>query len=78
MVSVLGCQASDLGFKSRPGKKIGFEISAPLRFLVNSTMMSTLIVHYQWEDEVVRERTGHPSLYAEVKKMKLLTLYAHG
>jgi len=40
--------------------------------------MSTLIVHYQWEDEVVRERTGHPSLYAEVKKMKLLTLYAHG
>src|SRR6218665_1082677 len=41
-------------------------------------MMNTLIVHCQWEDETVRERTGHPPSYAEAKKMKLLTLHTHG
>jgi len=41
-------------------------------------MMSTLTVHCQWEDETVREMTGHPPSYAEAKKMKSLTLYTHG
>jgi len=41
-------------------------------------MMSTLTVHYQWEDEMVRERTCHPPIYAEAKKMKSLTLHTHG
>ena len=35
---------------------------------------STLTAHCQWEDETVKERTGHPSLYAEAEKMKSLTL----
>jgi len=49
-----------------------------LRPLANSAMMSTLNAHCQWEDETVRERTGHPSLYAAAKKMKSLTLHTHG
>src|SRR6218665_915042 len=41
-------------------------------------MMSTLTAHCQWEDETVRERTGHPPSYAEAKKVKSLTLHTHG
>src|SRR6218665_23867 len=40
--------------------------------------MSTLTVHCQWEDETGRETTDHPPLYDEAKKMKSLTLHAHG
>jgi len=40
--------------------------------------MSALTVHCQWEDEAVRKRTGHPPSYAEVKKMKSLTLHIPG
>jgi len=32
----------------------------------------------QWEDEMVRERTGHPPSYAAAKKMKSVTLHTHG
>ena len=41
-------------------------------------MMSTLTVHCQWEDEMVRERTGHLPSYAEAKKMRSLTLHTDG
>src|SRR6218665_134868 len=41
-------------------------------------MMSTLIVHCRWDDEMARERTGHPPTYAEAKKMKSTTLHTHG
>jgi len=41
-------------------------------------MMSALTVHYQLEDETVRERIDHPPSYAEAKKMKSLTLHTHG
>jgi len=51
------------------------EISAPPVPLANSAMMSTLTTHNRWEDEMVRERTGHPPSYSEAKKMKLLTLH---
>jgi len=37
--------------------------------------VSTLTVHYQWEDETVTESTGHPPSYAKAKKMKSLTLH---
>ena len=37
-----------------------------------------LSAHYQWEDETVWERTGHPPSYAEAKKMKSITLNTHG
>src|SRR6218665_656619 len=40
----------------------------------NSVMMSTLTTHCQWEDEMVRERTGHSLAYAVGKKMTLQTL----
>jgi len=35
---------------------------------------------HRWEDETVREGTGHLPLFAEVKKMMttLLTLHKHG
>ena len=60
--------------------EVWFEISAPSAPLVNSAMMSTLTAHChcQWEDETVRERTGHPPSYAEAKKMKSFTLHTHG
>ena len=49
-----------------------------LQPLANLALMSTPTVHCQWEDETVRERTGHPPSYAEAKKMKSLTLHTHG
>src|SRR6218665_131846 len=49
-----------------------------LYHLANSAMTSTLTIHYRWEDETARERTGHPSSYAEAKKIMLLTLHTHG
>ena len=42
----------------------------------NSVIMSALTVHCRWEDEMVREITGHPPFNA--MKMKSLTLHAHG
>jgi len=41
-------------------------------------MMSTLTALCQWEDEMVRERTGHLPSYAVAKKKKSLTLHTHG
>ena len=58
--------------------EIWFEISVPPTPLTNSTMMSTLTAHCQWEDETVRKRAGHPLSYAVAKKMKSLTLHTHG
>ena len=58
--------------------EIWFEISVPLSPLANSAMMNTLAAHCQWEDESVRERTGHPPSPAMAKKMKSLTLHTHG
>src|SRR6218665_455919 len=54
-----------------------FKIFPPPVPLSSSAMMSTLTVYCQWEDKMVRERTGHPPSYAEVKKMKSLTLHTH-
>src|SRR6218665_2278974 len=54
------------------------EIYAPSAPLANSSMMSTQTVHCKWEDETVRERTGHPPSYTEAKKMKSLILYTLG
>ena len=75
VVSVLDCQSRGLGFKSRPEQKFGSRL---LRHLHSSAMMSTLTVYCQWEDETVRDRTGHPPSYAEAKKMKSLTLHTQG
>jgi len=36
----------------------------------------TLAVHWRWEEERVREWTGHT--YARAKKMKSLTLHTQG
>ena len=40
-------------------------------------MESALTVHCEWEDERVREMTGHPSSYAVAKKLKMIILHAH-
>ena len=58
--------------------EIWIKISALPAPVANSAMMSTLTAHFQWEDETVRERTGHPHSYAEAKKMKSLTLHSSG
>jgi len=77
--SVLDCQSRGSGIKSRPGQKFGSRFLLHLRPLANSAMMSTLTIHCQWEDEMVRERTGHLSSYAEAKeKLKSLTLHTDG
>jgi len=74
LVSLLNCQSRGWGLISRHGR-ISFEISAPRVSLAppNSAIMSILTVYCLWEDEMVRERTGHIPSYAEAKKMKLLT-----
>src|SRR6218665_429635 len=41
-------------------------------------MTSILTIHFQWEDETVKERTGHPPAYADSKKIKSLALHTHG
>src|SRR6218665_1860664 len=38
---------------------------------------TTLTLHGQWEDEMLRERTGHLPSYAEDKKMKSITLHTY-
>ena len=43
--------------------EIWFEISVPSAPPAKSAMMSTLTTHCQWEDETVRERTGHLNHY---------------
>ena len=60
--------------------EIWFDISAPPVPLAYSATMSTgtLTLHCQWEDEAVRERTGHPRWYVGAQKMKSLTLHTHG
>ena len=66
-----------LGVQAPARAEIWFEIYVPPAPLANSAMMITLTAHCQWEDETVRERTGHPPSYAVVKKMKSLTLHTH-
>ena len=51
--------------------EIWVEISAPRAPPANSAMTSTLTIHCQWEDDMVRERTGHPLSYSEAKKNEI-------
>ena len=76
--SVLNCQSRGLGVQIQARAEIWFENSALHAPLANSAMMSTLTLHCQWENEMVRERTGRLPSYAEAKKMKSLTLHTHG
>src|SRR6218665_2700844 len=76
--SVLDCQSRSSGLKSRPGQKFGSRFLLHLHPLAYSAMMSTLTIHCQWEDEMVRETTGHPLSHAKAKKLKSLILHTHG
>src|SRR6218665_333199 len=78
VVSVLDCQSRGSGFKSRPVQKFGSRFLLHLCPLANSAMMNTWTTHCHWEDEMVKETTGHPPSYAEAKKIKSLTLHTHG
>ena len=49
------------GVQNPARAEIWFEISVPSAPLANLAMMSTLTPRCQWEDETVRERTGHRS-----------------
>ena len=75
-VSVLDCQSRDSRLTIPPRAEIWFEISVPSD-LTNSAMMSTLIVHCQWEDETVGKRTGHPPS-CRGYEMKSLTVHTNG
>ena len=61
------------GSNPRPGEKFGSRFLYHLHLLANAAMMSTLTTHCQWEDETVREMTGHLPSNAVAKKMKSLT-----
>src|SRR6218665_3236402 len=78
VVGVLDCQSRGSGFKSRPGQIFGSRFLFHLHPLANSAIMSTLTVHCQWEEEMVRERTGHLPSCAKAKKVKLLTRHTNG
>src|SRR6218665_1564870 len=65
--SVQDCQSRALGFKYRPGQKFSLRFLLRLYPIANSAMMSTLTIHCEWEDETLRERTGHPPSYTEAK-----------
>jgi len=75
---VVACWAANQEFKSPPGQKFVLWSLLHLHPMAKSVMMSTLTVHYWREDETVREKNGQPPSYAEAKKMKSLTLNAHG
>lgn len=66
------------GLKSLPGQR-SVESSVPL---VPPSKLSVnwfaLTGHCLCEDQMVRQRTGHPPSCAEVKKVKLLTCHTHG
>jgi len=68
VVSLLDCQSRGLGI----------EISAPPAPPNQLSYDEYTTVHCQWEDETVKERTGHLPSYTEAKKMKSLTLHTHG
>src|SRR6218665_516560 len=75
VVSVVDCQS--LGSRFKSGQKFGSRFLLHLCPLANSAMMSTLTTHRQWEEVMVRERTGHSPSYAEAKKMKSLKPHTH-
>src|SRR6218665_2446718 len=74
----LDCQSRGLGFKSQRKQKFGLRFLLHLQPLANAAMMSILTAHCQWEDETMRERTGHLPSHTEAKKTKSLTLHTHG
>src|SRR6218665_153303 len=59
-------------------EEIFIEISAPSAPLSQLSYGEYTDAHCLWEDETVRERTGHPHSYTVAKKMKSLTLHTHG
>src|SRR6218665_4025679 len=62
-----------------PNGQLSYYESSQVSLLFNvKNSNSTLTIQCQWEDETVRERTGHPPSYAEAKKMKSLILHTHG
>ena len=69
VVSAPDCQSSF-------GQIFGSRFLLYIAPLANFAMMITLPC--QWEDVMVRERTGHLPSYSKAKKMKSLTLHTHG
>jgi len=65
-----------LGFKPLPGQNFMLRFSSTCtrsQLGNNECTDLTLLV----EDKTTRERTGHPTLGAGAKEMKLLTLHTH-
>jgi len=56
------------GFKPWPVQKFSSRFLFHLCPLANSALMSTLTAHCQWEDEMVRERTGPHSHMPRLRK----------
>ena len=65
VVSVLDWQSRGSCFKSWPISKFGFRFLLHLHRLANSPLISTMTVHCQGEDEMVR--TGRTLLYSKAK-----------
>src|SRR6218665_3482919 len=76
VVLMLDYQAKGRRFKSLPRKNFFKDFCstcAPTQFGCN-----ILTIYCQWEDEITKERTGHPYSYVEAEKMKLVPLHTHG
>src|SRR6218665_50003 len=71
---MLVCLSCGSGFKTR-AESWFLEISPPSAPLAAIILLRG--VHCPWEDETVRERSGLPPSYTEVKRMKSLTLHTH-
>ena len=70
----MDCQLRGQGFKFPKGQKLVLRFMLYLCLLEKSVIMSAPTVPCWWEeDEMVKERTGHPPSFAEAKKMKLIT-----
>lgn len=48
--------------------EVCFEISATSAPLAKSSIMSTLTMHCQWEDQTAKKGTGHPSSFSKANK----------
>src|SRR6218665_4049743 len=56
------------------GQKSSSRVLPGLHPLANSAMMRTQTMQCQWKDKA-RERTGYPTSYVSIRKMKSLTLH---
>ena len=76
LVCWIVCQLRGWEFKSLPEQEFLLS-SAPSTPIRNYAMMSTPTTHCWWEVDTLRERTGRPPTYAEIKNTKSLKFHTY-